>query len=150
MRTCQELGYGYLAWSWCGNNQVNAWLDMVDKRGWKELTWWGRQVIYSEYGISKNAQLASVFPDETEAEKEDRIKQEARTAKKTLRKEKQTAKLIEQNKKQRELAKQRSEKLKAKADAQKEKQMERMKERRAKKAEREVEKEAVEKTEGTE
>lgn len=61
LKKCHELNYGYLAWSWSGNNKENAWLDLAEKRGWKKLTWWGRQVFESEYGIKKTAKKASVF-----------------------------------------------------------------------------------------
>jgi mannan endo-1,4-beta-mannosidase len=58
---CQELGYGYLAWSWSGNNKENEWLDLADKKNWKELNWWGKEVFETENGISKTARKASVF-----------------------------------------------------------------------------------------
>jgi mannan endo-1,4-beta-mannosidase len=61
LKKCNELNYGYLAWSWSGNNKENAWLDLADKHGWKNLTWWGRQVIESEHGIKKSAKKCSVF-----------------------------------------------------------------------------------------
>jgi mannan endo-1,4-beta-mannosidase len=61
LRKCSELNYGYLAWSWTGNNKENAWLNLAEKRDWKTLTWWGRQVFESEYGINKTAKKCSVF-----------------------------------------------------------------------------------------
>jgi mannan endo-1,4-beta-mannosidase len=64
LKKCNELNYGYLPWSWTGNNKENAWLDMATRHGWKDLTWWGRQVIDSEYGIKKTAKAASVFTAE--------------------------------------------------------------------------------------
>jgi mannan endo-1,4-beta-mannosidase len=42
MNLCKQLGIGYLAWSWCGNNSDNIWLDMVDN--WGGLTYWGNLV----------------------------------------------------------------------------------------------------------
>ncbi|HEY8463295.1 MAG TPA: cellulase family glycosylhydrolase [Bacillota bacterium] len=41
--TCNELGIGYLAWSWCGNNPDLAWLDLTNN--WDELTDWGQLVV---------------------------------------------------------------------------------------------------------
>ncbi|HYH05247.1 MAG TPA: cellulase family glycosylhydrolase [Bacillota bacterium] len=41
--TCKELGIGFLAWSWCGNNAENAWLDLTDN--WGGLTAWGKLVV---------------------------------------------------------------------------------------------------------
>jgi mannan endo-1,4-beta-mannosidase len=61
LRTCNTLNYGYLAWSWTGNNKENAWLNLAEKRNWKTLTWWGRQVFEGENGIQKTAKRASVF-----------------------------------------------------------------------------------------
>ena len=53
MTTCKQLGYGFIPWSWTGNNKENAWLDIVDSRDWKNPTWWGREVIDGECGIRK-------------------------------------------------------------------------------------------------
>lgn len=61
LSTCNKLEYGYMPWSWTGNNQPNKWLDLVDKSDWKTLTWWGEQVIAGEGGISQTAKKASVF-----------------------------------------------------------------------------------------
>lgn len=61
MKTCQGLGYGFMPWSWTGNNRDNAWLDMVDSSDWKTPTWWGQEVIDGEFGIRKTARTAGVF-----------------------------------------------------------------------------------------
>ncbi len=61
MKTCQGLGYGFMPWSWTGNNRENAWLDMVDSSDWKTPTWWGQDVIDGEFGIRKIAHTAGVF-----------------------------------------------------------------------------------------
>ena len=61
LRKCNELQIGYIPWMWTGNNKDNAWLDMAEFRGKGELTWWGRQIIESEYGIRKTAGRATVF-----------------------------------------------------------------------------------------
>jgi len=66
LRKCHELQYGYLPWMWTGNNKENAWLDLAEFRGKHDLTWWGRQVFETEYGIRKNAKKASVFEEGTE------------------------------------------------------------------------------------
>jgi mannan endo-1,4-beta-mannosidase len=58
LRKCQKLGYGYLAWSWAGNDSTNRWLDMSD---WKNLTWWGKEIFEGENGITSTAKKASVF-----------------------------------------------------------------------------------------
>jgi mannan endo-1,4-beta-mannosidase len=61
MQVCNELGIGYIPWSWTGNDEKNAWLDLSND--WKNLTWWGKEVFEGENGIIKTAKKASVFPD---------------------------------------------------------------------------------------
>ncbi len=58
---CNALDYGYMPWSWTGNNKENQWLDLVEPSDWKTLTWWGQQVIGGKGGITKTAKKASVF-----------------------------------------------------------------------------------------
>jgi len=59
--TCNELGYGFMPWSWTGNNKQNQWLDLVDPSDWKTLTWWGKQVISAPGGITQTAKKSAVF-----------------------------------------------------------------------------------------
>ncbi|MBS2211949.1 cellulase family glycosylhydrolase [Carboxylicivirga mesophila] len=61
MQCCEDLGMGYLAWSWTGNNAENKWLDLVEYTDWETLTWWGKEVFDSPHGIRSTAQQASVF-----------------------------------------------------------------------------------------
>lgn len=61
MRTCEQLGYGFMPWSWTGNNRENAWLDMVDSSDWKTPTPWGREVIDGDCGIRQTSKSAKVF-----------------------------------------------------------------------------------------
>lgn len=61
LNTCNELDYGYMPWSWTGNNKENQWLDLVNPQDWKTLTWWGQQVIAGQGGITETAKKASVF-----------------------------------------------------------------------------------------
>lgn len=58
---CNNLEYGYMPWSWTGNNKENQWLDLVEPSDWKTLTWWGKEVISGKGGITKTAKKASVF-----------------------------------------------------------------------------------------
>jgi mannan endo-1,4-beta-mannosidase len=58
LQKCQELGFGYIAWSWAGNDSTNRWLDLSD---WKTLTWWGKEIFEGENGITSTAKKASVF-----------------------------------------------------------------------------------------
>jgi len=61
MKNCQELGYGYIAWSWTGNNDSNKWLDMSDPEDWKTLTSWGKTIVEGVNGITRTSKKASVF-----------------------------------------------------------------------------------------
>lgn len=61
LNTCNELEYGYIPWSWTGNNKENQWLDLVDPSDWKTLTWWGQQVITGQGGITETAKKATVY-----------------------------------------------------------------------------------------
>ncbi len=61
LEVCNQLGYGYMPWSWTGNNKENQWLDLVEPNDWKTLTWWGKQVISGKGGITETAQKASLF-----------------------------------------------------------------------------------------
>ncbi len=61
LKKCHELQIGYLPWMWTGNNKENAWLDLAEFQSKNELTWWGRQIFETEYGIRKNAKKATVF-----------------------------------------------------------------------------------------
>lgn len=58
---CNEFEYGYMPWSWTGNNKENKWLDLVEPDDWKTLTWWGAQVISGKGGITETSKKASVF-----------------------------------------------------------------------------------------
>ncbi|MCW3806364.1 cellulase family glycosylhydrolase [Plebeiibacterium marinum] len=61
IQTCNNLGMGYLAWSWTGNNEENNWLDMVLFQDWETLTWWGEELLNSDNGIKASSKIASVF-----------------------------------------------------------------------------------------
>ncbi len=61
LETCNKLGYGFMPWSWTGNNAENQWLDLVDNKDWKTLTWWGKQVIEAKGGVTDTARKASIF-----------------------------------------------------------------------------------------
>jgi mannan endo-1,4-beta-mannosidase len=61
MMTCNELGIGYMPWSWTGNNADNKWLDMVYFSNPTKLTEWGRLVLKGKHGIKKTAKRCSLF-----------------------------------------------------------------------------------------
>lgn len=59
MAACHRLGYGYLAWSTCGNSAPNRWLDMMT--GWAEWNEWGRRVLDDPHGVRATARKCSLF-----------------------------------------------------------------------------------------
>ena len=60
MQYASQYGYGYIAWSTQGNDNANAWLDLMT--GWSTTTYWGNEVFYNtSYSISNSAQPASIF-----------------------------------------------------------------------------------------
>lgn len=70
LETCNELEYGFMPWSWTGNNQENHWLDLVESSDWKTLTWWGEQVISGKGGITETARKATVFTAQPKTDNE--------------------------------------------------------------------------------
>jgi len=59
--TCHKLGYGFIPWSWTGNNRENQWLDIVENTDWKTLTWWGNEVVNGRYGIRETGKPCRIF-----------------------------------------------------------------------------------------
>ncbi len=58
---CQALDIGYLAWSWMGNDAINAQLDMAST--WEgPLTTWGQNVLIGTNGIRQTAKKSTLFP----------------------------------------------------------------------------------------
>lgn len=61
MSECVRLGLGYIAWSWKGNNQSLAYLDMAVDWPGQTLTNWGTDVLKGVSGIGPTAKTASLF-----------------------------------------------------------------------------------------
>ena len=61
---CEKHGFGYMAWSWAGNNRENAWLDMA--YDWVNYTEWGDFLINGRNGIRQTSKVCSVFEDDPE------------------------------------------------------------------------------------
>jgi hypothetical protein len=60
LATCTGLGLGYIPWSWTGNDEATAHLDMAED--WEgPLTAWGEDVLNGPNGIAETAQRASIF-----------------------------------------------------------------------------------------
>ena len=59
---CEEIGVGYLGWSWKGNSGGVEYLDIAkDWRGTKLSQDWGEILINSEYGIRNTSKPCSIF-----------------------------------------------------------------------------------------
>jgi mannan endo-1,4-beta-mannosidase len=61
LATAEELGIGYLGWSWSGNGGGVEYLDMVNGFDPNSLTPWGERLFNGENGIAATAEEASVF-----------------------------------------------------------------------------------------
>jgi mannan endo-1,4-beta-mannosidase len=61
MDECQKHGFGYIPWSWSGNDSKNAWLNMASFDDWSTLTDWGQLVINGKNGIKQTSVPCSVF-----------------------------------------------------------------------------------------
>lgn len=60
-----ELGVGYIGWSWSGNGDCCIPLDIVRNFNPNNLSPWGQLLIDSAYGIRNTSMRASVFFDDT-------------------------------------------------------------------------------------
>jgi mannan endo-1,4-beta-mannosidase len=69
MAAAEQLGLGYLAWSWSGN--TDPVLDLAIDFDPSRLSSWGERVFHGANGIAETAEEATVFgsggPDDTEA-----------------------------------------------------------------------------------
>ncbi|MEU3660200.1 cellulase family glycosylhydrolase [Streptomyces sp. NPDC032940] len=69
MATAEQLGLGYLAWSWSGNTDPA--LDLATDFDPARLSAWGERVFHGADGIASTAEEASVYgdgaPQDTEA-----------------------------------------------------------------------------------
>jgi mannan endo-1,4-beta-mannosidase len=68
LKTCKQLGIGFMPWSWSGNNKENKWLDIIDD--WQGFTPWGKQVMFGPDGIYETAKTCTVYNNNRSAEKE--------------------------------------------------------------------------------
>lgn len=64
MRIAEELGIGYMGWSWSGNGSSVDYLDMVNDFNVNSLTSWGQRIFYGPNGIQETAEDASVYGDD--------------------------------------------------------------------------------------
>lgn len=61
MAGAQQLGLGYLGWSWAGNGGANQPLDITLNFDPNQLSMWGNTLINSANGIVATSQICSVF-----------------------------------------------------------------------------------------
>jgi mannan endo-1,4-beta-mannosidase len=61
MAVTQELGLGYLGWSWSGNGGGVEYLDLVTNFDGDALTDWGRRLFQGANGIAATAEEAAIF-----------------------------------------------------------------------------------------
>ncbi|MER7399635.1 cellulase family glycosylhydrolase [Streptomyces sp. NPDC000151] len=63
MSTAQQLGVGYLGWSWSGNGGGVEYLDMASGFDAAHLTPWGQRIFDGADGIKQTAKEAGIFGD---------------------------------------------------------------------------------------
>lgn len=61
MAVSQQLGFGYLGWSWSGNNAETKSLDIVNNFNVNSLSSWGNRLINGTNGIKQTSKLATIF-----------------------------------------------------------------------------------------
>ncbi len=68
MQYCDEVGIGWLSWSWYGNGSPVEYLDMSNAQVGGTLSDWGDEVINGPYGWKATAETCSVFTGSSEEE----------------------------------------------------------------------------------
>ncbi len=62
LKYCEEVGIGYLGWSWKGNSGGVEYLDISrDWRGTRLSSDWGEILINSEHGIRNTSKICSIY-----------------------------------------------------------------------------------------
>ncbi|NGO06470.1 cellulase family glycosylhydrolase [Streptomyces sp. HC44] len=61
LATAQQLGLGYLGWSWSGNGGGVEYLDMVTNFDPNQLTTWGQRLFNGANGIAATSEEATVY-----------------------------------------------------------------------------------------
>lgn len=61
MAGSQQFGFGYLGWSWSGNNAETKSLDITNNFNVNSLSTWGNRLINGANGIKQTAKVASIF-----------------------------------------------------------------------------------------
>ena len=62
MKYCNDIGVGYIGWSWKGNSTYVAYLDIAKEWDGSVLTQnWGEKLVNGDNGIRKTSKICSVF-----------------------------------------------------------------------------------------
>lgn len=61
MSYSQSKGVGYLGWSWKGNGDTWAYLDIAQDWGGSQLSEQGKAIIYDQNGIKNTSKSCSIF-----------------------------------------------------------------------------------------
>ncbi|TDC73084.1 glycoside hydrolase family 5 protein [Streptomyces hainanensis] len=61
MATAQQLGVGYLGWSWSGNSGGVEYLDLVTNFNSGQLTSWGQRLFNGANGIAATSREADIY-----------------------------------------------------------------------------------------
>jgi mannan endo-1,4-beta-mannosidase len=61
MAYAQASRFGYLGWSWSGNESLVEYLDMVKEFNPARRTWWGNRFINGANGVSATSREASIY-----------------------------------------------------------------------------------------
>lgn len=67
MSYCNELGIGYMAWSWKGNGGGVEYLDLSNDWAGTSLSDWGNELVNGTYGLKQTAKTCTVYTDGTPA-----------------------------------------------------------------------------------
>ena len=66
MQYCEQLGLGYIGWSWKGNSSGLEYLDLSNDWEGKSLTEWGEIFFKDANGVSNTSDICTVFdPSQT-------------------------------------------------------------------------------------
>ena len=68
MNYCEEKKVGYLGWSWKGNSQELASLDVANDWNGTSFTSWGNTLIYGDNGIKNTSSRCTVYTGKTSTE----------------------------------------------------------------------------------
>ncbi|MFC4387904.1 glycoside hydrolase family 5 protein [Gracilibacillus marinus] len=57
----EQRNVGWLAWSWKGNGEEWAYLDLANDWAGTNLSWYGDRIVNGQFGIRETSELATIF-----------------------------------------------------------------------------------------